>query len=76
LHTGEVELCGDAVVGIAVEIARHVAVLGAPGEILVSGTVKDLVAGSGLSFDDRGTHAFAGLPDEWRVVTLDQEMFC
>ena len=68
LHTGECEISGDKVVGIAVYIAARVSALAAPGEILVSNTVKDLVAGSGLSFSDRGTHTLKGIPGEWRVL--------
>jgi class 3 adenylate cyclase len=68
LHTGECEISGDKVVGIAVHIAARVSALAAPGEILVSNTVKDLVAGSGLRFSDRGSHTLKGVPGEWRVL--------
>jgi pimeloyl-ACP methyl ester carboxylesterase len=67
LHTGEVELLGDDVGGIAVHIASRLAALSGPGEVLVSSTVKDLVAGSGISFEDRGLHVLKGVPEEWRV---------
>ena len=67
LHTGEVEVMGESVGGIAVHIGARVAALAQPGEILVSSTVKDLVAGSGIEFDDRGTHVLKGVPGEWRV---------
>jgi class 3 adenylate cyclase len=66
-HTGEVELRGDDVGGIAVHIASRVAGLAGPGEVLVSRTVKDLTAGSGLTFEDRGEHALKGVPDPWQL---------
>ncbi|MCB2223969.1 MAG: adenylate/guanylate cyclase domain-containing protein [Actinobacteria bacterium] len=67
VHTGEVERIGDDIAGIAVHIGARISSLAGPGEVLVSGTVRDLVAGSGLEFTDRGTHALRGIPDEWRV---------
>jgi class 3 adenylate cyclase len=67
LHTGEVELDGPAVRGIAVHIGARVATAAGPGEVLVSSTVKDLVAGSGLDFDSRGQHALKGVPDAWHL---------
>ena len=67
LHCGEVELMGDDVGGIAVHIASRVGALAGAGEVLVSSTVKDLVAGSGIRFEDRGAHALKGIPDEWRL---------
>jgi len=70
LHTGECELIGDDVGGIAVHIAARVAASAKPDEVLVSSTVKDLVAGSGLRFDDRGMHALKGVPDEWRLLLV------
>ena len=70
LHTGEVELDGDDVAGIAVVIGARVAALAAPSEVLVSRTVKDLVAGSGLAFEDRGTHSLKGVPDEWHLYAV------
>ena len=63
LHTGEVELVGDDVAGIAVHIAARVGALAGTGEVLVSGTVKDLVAGSGIAFSERGEHELKGVPD-------------
>jgi class 3 adenylate cyclase len=69
LHTGEIELRGDDIGGIAVHIGQRVSGLAGPGEVLVSSTVKDLVAGSGITFADRGSHALKGVPDEWRVFT-------
>jgi pimeloyl-ACP methyl ester carboxylesterase len=67
LHTGEIELLGDDIGGIAVHIAARVAALAGSGEVLVSSTVRDLVAGAGLQIEDRGTHAHKGVPDEWRM---------
>jgi class 3 adenylate cyclase len=67
LHCGEVELVGDDVGGIAVHIAARVGAIAAPGEVLVSSTVKDLVAGSEIPFADRGTKQLKGVPDEWRL---------
>ena len=67
LHTGEVELVGQDVGGIAVHIAARVADLAAAGEVLVSSTTKELVAGSGLRFVERGTWRLKGIADEWRL---------
>ncbi len=67
LHTGEVELAGDAVRGITVHIGARVAAAAGPGEVLVSSMVKDLVAGSGIRFVDRGVRALKGVPGEWRL---------
>lgn len=67
VHTGEVELVDDGVRGIAVHIGARVAALAGPGEVLVSSTVKDLVAGSGLVFEDRGEHTLKGIPDPWHL---------
>jgi class 3 adenylate cyclase len=67
LHTGECELLGDDLAGIAVHTGARVAGLAAPGEVLVSQTVRDLVAGSGLAFEDRGTHVLKGVPNKWRL---------
>ena len=66
-HTGEIELVGADVGGIAVHIGARVAALAGPSEVLVSSTVKDLVAGSGLVFEDRGEHALKGVPERWRL---------
>jgi class 3 adenylate cyclase len=66
-HTGECELMGAGIGGIAVHIGARVASLAGPSEVLVSRTVKDLVAGSGLRFEDRGTHRLKGVPDEWHL---------
>ncbi len=70
LHTGECELIGDDVGGIAVHIAARVATAAEAGEVLVSSTVRDLVAGSGLRFADRGMHGLKGVPDEWRLFLV------
>ena len=70
VHTGEVELAGDDVRGIAVNIAARIAQLGKGGEIVVSRTVKDLVAGSGLDFKDLGTQELKGLSEEWQVYKV------
>jgi pimeloyl-ACP methyl ester carboxylesterase len=67
VHTGEIERIGDDVAGIAVHIGARIAGLAGPNEVLVSRTVKDLVAGSGIKFEDRGNHALKGVPDEWHV---------
>jgi pimeloyl-ACP methyl ester carboxylesterase len=67
LHSGEIEVIEDDVGGIAVHIAARVGALAGAGEVLVSSTVKDLVAGSGIAFEDRGAHPLKGIPDEWRL---------
>jgi class 3 adenylate cyclase len=72
LHTGECETIGDDVGGIAVHIGARVAALAGANEVLVSGTVKDLVAGSGLRFGDRGFHALKGIPGEWRIFVAER----
>ena len=69
VHTGEVERLGDDLAGIAIHIGARVAAMAGPGEVLVSGTVRDLVAGSGLEFTDRGSHQLRGVPGEWRVFS-------
>jgi class 3 adenylate cyclase/pimeloyl-ACP methyl ester carboxylesterase len=70
LHTGECELVEGKVAGIAVHTGARVAAMAKPGEVLVSSTVKDLVAGSGLAFDDRGQHALKGIPGEWHLYAV------
>jgi pimeloyl-ACP methyl ester carboxylesterase len=67
LHTGEVEATGDKVSGLAVHIGARVMSHAAAGEVIVSSTVKDLVAGSGIAFEARGAHALKGVPGEWRL---------
>jgi len=69
-HTGEIELLGADVGGIAVHIGARVGALAGPSEILVSSTVKDLVAGSGLVFEDRGEHTLKGVPDPWHLYAV------
>jgi hypothetical protein len=69
LHTGECEIIGEEIGGIVVHIGARIAALAAPGEVLVSSTVKDLVAGSGLSFRDRGTECLKGVPGEWHLYS-------
>jgi class 3 adenylate cyclase len=73
LHTGECELVDGKVAGIAVHTGARIAANATPGEVLVSSTVKDLVAGSGLAFDDRGPHALKGIPGEWRLYAVKRE---
>jgi class 3 adenylate cyclase len=70
LHTGEIELVPDDVAGVGVHIGSRIASLAGPGEVFVSSTVKDLVAGSGIAFDDRGSHVLKGIPDAWRVFAV------
>ncbi len=70
LHTGEVETMGEKVGGIAVHIAARVVAKAGPDEVLVSSTVKDLVAGSGIEFHDRGIHALKGIPARWRLFAV------
>jgi class 3 adenylate cyclase len=70
LHTGEVETINDKVGGIAVHIGARVGSLAGAGEILVSNTVKDLVVGSGLKFEDAGEHELKGVPDRWRLYRV------
>jgi pimeloyl-ACP methyl ester carboxylesterase/class 3 adenylate cyclase len=71
LHTGEIERRGTQIGGIAVHIGARVAATARPGEVLVSSTVRDLVAGSGIRFEDRGTHALKGVPDQWRLFAAE-----
>ena len=67
IHTGEIEMIGDDIAGIAVHIASRIGAIAAPGEVIVSSTVKDLSAGSGILFEDRGIHALKGVPDRWQL---------
>jgi class 3 adenylate cyclase len=71
LHTGECELMNGKVGGIAVHIGARVAAAAGPGEILLSQTVKDLVAGSGIAFDERGATELKGVPGEWRLFAVE-----
>jgi DNA-binding SARP family transcriptional activator/pimeloyl-ACP methyl ester carboxylesterase len=70
LHTGEIELSNGDIRGIAVQTGSQVAAQAQPGEILVSRTVRDLVAGSGIDFEERGTHALEGVPGEWELLAV------
>jgi class 3 adenylate cyclase len=70
LHTGELEVMDGDLGGLAVHIAARVMNRASPSEVLVSGTVKDLVVGSGIEFDDRGAHELRGVPGEWRLYAV------
>ena len=70
VHTGEVEMLGNDIGGIAVHITSRVIGAAQPGEVLVSSTVKDLTAGSGIGFDDRGRHVLKGVPGDWRLFAV------
>jgi DNA-binding NarL/FixJ family response regulator len=70
LHSGEVELRGNDVGGIAVHLGARIAATAAPSEVVVSSTVKDLVAGSGIGFADRGERELKGVPDRWRLFAV------
>ena len=69
MHTGEIEQANGSVRGIAVHIAARIAAAAQPGEVVVSSTVKDIVAGSGIAFDERGEHELNGVPGTWRLFT-------
>ncbi len=71
IHTGEVELIGDDVGGMAVNIGARIGALADPGEVLVSSTVRELVVGSGLEFEERGIEKLKGAPGEWRLFAID-----
>ncbi|MFN2433119.1 MAG: adenylate/guanylate cyclase domain-containing protein, partial [Gemmatimonadota bacterium] len=73
LHTGEIEIVNENVGGIGVHIAARVLAAAAPGEILVSSTLRDVASGSGFGFEDRGTHALKGVPGEWRLSAVASE---
>jgi class 3 adenylate cyclase len=70
LHTGEIEVMGNDIGGLAVHIGARVSAIAGPGEVLVSGTVKDLVVGSGITFEDRGVRELKGVPGEWRLFAV------
>jgi class 3 adenylate cyclase len=70
LHTGECEIRGDDIGGIAVHIGARVSALARPNDVLVSSTLRDLVIGSGLEFDDRGVHTLKGVPGEWHLFAV------
>ena len=71
LHTGECELVGDDITGMAVNIGARIGALAGADEVVVSSTVKDLVVGSGISFSDRGASELKGVPGEWRLYAVD-----
>jgi class 3 adenylate cyclase len=73
LHTGECEVIGEDIGGIAVHTAARISALAEPDELLVSRTVKDLVAGSGIQFSDRGVHTLKGVPDSWQLYAVDDQ---
>ena len=70
LHTGECEVRGDDIGGIAVHIGARVSALAGPNDVLVSSTLRDLVIGSGLEFDERGDHQLKGVPGEWHLSAV------
>jgi class 3 adenylate cyclase len=70
LHTGECEIVGEKVGGIAVHIGARIVAQAQPQEVLVSSTVKDLVAGSGIEFKERGPHQLKGVPGEWHLYSV------
>jgi class 3 adenylate cyclase len=72
LHSGECEIIGEKLGGLAVNVGARVASQAKPGEVLVSSTVRDLVAGSGISFADRGAHKLRGIPGQWRLYALER----
>ncbi|MGH7342047.1 MAG: adenylate/guanylate cyclase domain-containing protein, partial [Candidatus Rokuibacteriota bacterium] len=72
LHTGECEAMGDKLGGIALHIGARIAALASASEVLVSSTVKDLVAGSGLRFADRGAHSLKGVPGTWQLYAVER----
>ena len=74
LHTGECEVADGKVAGIAVHTGARVAAQAVADEVLVSSTVKDLVAGSGIKFEDRGHHQLKGIPGEWRLFAVDARL--
>ena len=70
LHTGECEVRGDDIGGIAVHIGARVSALAGPNDVLVSSTLRDLVIGSGLEFEERGAHQLKGVPGEWHLFAV------
>jgi class 3 adenylate cyclase len=70
LHTGECEVRGDDIGGLAVHIGARTSALAGPNRVLVSGTLRGLVIGSGLQFDERGAHQLKGVPGEWRLFAV------
>jgi class 3 adenylate cyclase len=70
IHPGECEVNGEKIGGIAVHTGARIAAQAAPGEVLVSSTVRDLVAGSGIRFDERGRHSLKGVSGEWSLYAV------
>ena len=70
IHTGEMELRGGDVAGLAVHIAARVSALAGSSEVLVSRTVKDLVVGTGITFEEKGSYRLKGIPDEWEIYAV------
>jgi class 3 adenylate cyclase len=70
LHTGECDIMDEKISGLTVQFGESVARLASSGEVLISNTVKDLVAGAGIEFEPRGAHALEGLPGEWRLFAV------
>jgi class 3 adenylate cyclase len=70
LHTGEVEVVGNDLAGLAVHIASRISAMARPSEVLVSRTVRDLVAGSGIEFKPQGSHTLKGVPDRWEIYAV------
>jgi class 3 adenylate cyclase len=70
IHTGECEMRRDSISGVSVHIAARIAALASASNVVVSRTVKDLVAGSGICFDDLGDHTLKGVPDQWRLYQV------
>jgi class 3 adenylate cyclase len=73
VHSGEVEVRGDDIAGMAVHIGARVSGLAGPSEVLVSSTVREIVTGSRRSFADRGEHDLKGVPGRWRIYALERE---
>ena len=73
MHAGEIERRGDDIGGIGVHIAARVEAKAAPGELLASRTVKDLVVGSLIRFEDRGTHQLKGVDDDWQLYAVTDD---
>jgi class 3 adenylate cyclase len=71
IHTGEIELVDGDAVGIAVHIGARVAACAGGNEVIVSGTVRDMMAGGDIKFADRGTHVLKGIPGEWRLYAVE-----
>ena len=73
IHMGEVEITGDDVAGIAVHLAARISALAGPGDIYVSRTIADLLLGSAIEFDDRGTHDLKGIPGTWDILAVTSD---